>query len=159
VAFFGCRMKVTHPPARWGTAEKVMKFLLVEDNPADVVLMQEALIDLGTEVELSVANSGEEALVRLRSGEPLPDLVILDLNLPGKHGIVVLEEMKGDPILRPIPVIVLSSSGDQRDIKAVYDHNGNCFVRKPGEYDEFVKVMERLEKFWAQTAFLVQRED
>lgn len=111
-----------------------MEILLVEDNPADVVLMQEALFEIEAEVELSVAVSGEEALVRLRSAEPLPSLVILDLNLPGKHGIVVLEEMKSDPRLRPIPVIVLSSSGDHRDVKAVYEHNGNCFVRKPGEY-------------------------
>ena len=136
-----------------------MEILLVEDNPADVVLMQEALCEIEAEVELSVSESGELALGRLRSAQPLPDLVILDLNLPGKHGIVVLEEMKNDARLRPIPVIVLSSSGDHRDVKAVYDHNGNCFVRKPGEYDEFVKVMERLEKFWVETAYLSPRED
>lgn len=136
-----------------------MEILLVEDNPADVVLMQEALYEIEAQVELSVAVSGEEALVRLCSAQPLPDLVILDLNLPGKHGTVVLEEMKADRRLRRIPVIVLSSSGDHRDVKAVYDRNGNCFVRKPGEYDEFVQVMQRIEKFWLQTAFLVPRED
>ena len=85
--------------------------------------------------------------------------MILDLNLPGKHGTAVLGEVKSDPRLRPIPVIVLSSSGDRRDVKAVYDRNGNCFVRKPGEYDEFVQVMERIEKFWLETAYLVPRED
>ncbi|MGI9242340.1 MAG: response regulator [Verrucomicrobiales bacterium] len=136
-----------------------MEILLVEDNPADVVLMQEALCEIEAEVELSVSESGEIALSRLRSALPLPDLVILDLNLPGKHGIAVLEEMKSDARLRPIPVIVLSSSGDHRDVKAVYDHNGNCFVRKPGEYDEFIQVMERLEKFWVETAYLSPRED
>lgn len=136
-----------------------MEILLVEDNPADVVLMQEALYEIEADVDLSVAVSGEDALSRLRSAEPLPDLVILDLNLPGKHGIVVLEEMKRDSNLRPIPVIVLSSSGDQRDVKAVYEHNGNCFVRKPGEYDEFVEVMERLEKFWLHTAYLSPHDD
>ncbi len=136
-----------------------MEILLVEDNPADVVLMQEALYEIEADVDLSVAVSGEDALVRLRSAEPLPDLVILDLNLPGKHGIVVLEEMKRDSDLRPIPVIVLSSSGDQRDVKAVYEHNGNCFVRKPGEYDEFVEVMGRLEKFWVHTAYLSPHDD
>ena len=136
-----------------------MEILLVEDNPADVVLMQEALYELGAEAELSVAVSGEDALVRLRSARPLPDLVILDLNLPGKHGTVVLEEMKADARLRRIPVIVLSSSGDQRDVRAVYDRNGNCFVRKPGEYDEFVRVMDRLEKFWMHTAYLAPQED
>jgi len=121
--------------------------------------MQEALYEIEADVDLSVAVSGEDALSRLRSAEPLPDLVILDLNLPGKHGIVVLEEMKRDSNLRPIPVIVLSSSGDQRDVKAVYEHNGNCFVRKPGEYDEFVEVMERLEKFWLHTAYLSPHDD
>jgi CheY-like chemotaxis protein len=136
-----------------------MEILLVEDNPADVVLMQEALYEIETPAELSVATSGEIALVRLLSAEPLPDLVILDLNLPGKHGTVVLEEMKADSRLRHIPVIVLSSSGDRRDVKAVYERNGNCFVRKPGEYDEFVEVMERLEKFWLKTAFLLPQED
>lgn len=136
-----------------------MEILLVEDNPADVVLMQEALYEIQAQVELSVAVSGEDAMVRLHSAQPLPDLVILDLNLPGKHGTVVLEEMKTDPSLRCIPVIVLSSSGDQRDVKAVYDRNGNCFVRKPGEYDEFVQVMDRLEKFWLETAFLVPHDD
>ena len=136
-----------------------MEILLVEDNPADVVLMQEALFEIKAEVELSVANSGEDALVRLRSAQGLPDLVILDLNLPGKHGTAVLEEMKNDAAMRHIPVIVLSSSGDRGDVKAVYDRNGNCFVRKPGEYDEFVEVMERLEKFWMHTAFLLPREE
>ena len=136
-----------------------MEILLVEDNPADVVLMQEALFEIEAEVELSVAVSGEDALLRLHSAQPTPDLVILDLNLPGKHGIVVLDEMKHDPNLRRIPVIVLSSSGDHRDVKAVYDRNGNCFVRKPGEYDEFVRVMGSLEKFWMHTAYLSPRED
>jgi len=136
-----------------------MEILLVEDNPADVVLMKEALDEIDARVELSVVASGEEAMIRLRSGQPLPDLAILDLNLPGKHGTVVLEEMKADPRLRSIPVIVLSSSGDYCDVKAVYDRNGNCFVRKPGEYDEFVKVMQRIKKFWVETACLVPRED
>ena len=136
-----------------------MEILLVEDNPADVVLMQAALFEIEAEVELSVAVSGEDALLRLHSAQLTPDLVILDLNLPGKHGIVVLDEMKKDPNLRRIPVIVLSSSGDHRDVKAVYDRNGNCFVRKPGEYDEFVRVMESLEKFWVHTAYLSPRED
>ena len=136
-----------------------MEILLVEDNPADVVLMQEALYEIKSDCELSVTTCGEDALVRLRSARSLPDLVILDLNLPGKHGTVVLEEMKTDPKMRHVPVIVLSSSGDQRDVKAVYDRNGNCFVRKPGEYDEFVEVMNRLEKFWMHTAFLVPHDD
>ena len=136
-----------------------MEILLVEDNPADVVLMQEALFEIKADAELSVANCGEDALVRLRSAQELPDLVILDLNLPGKHGIDVLEEVKGDETMRHIPVIVLSSSGSHDDVKAVYNRNGNCFVRKPGEYDKFVEVMERLEKFWMKTAFLVPREE
>ena len=140
-------------------AEVIMEILLVEDNEADVVLMVEALREIKSDVELVVARSGEEALERLASENPWPDLMILDLNLPGKHGTVVLEEMKGDPDLRHIPVIVLSSSGDHRDVKAVYDRNGNCFVRKPGEYDEFVEVMERLEKFWLKTAYLVPRDE
>ena len=136
----------------------MMEILLVEDNPADVVLMEEALHEIKATAELAVAITGEEALVRLQSDQDLPDLVILDLNLPGKHGTVVLEEIKSDPRLRHIPVIVLSSSGDDRDVRAVYNRNGNCFVRKPGEYDEFVEVMERLEKFWLHTAFLMPHE-
>ena len=136
-----------------------MEILLVEDNPADVVLMQEALYEIKAEVELSVVDSGEDALTRLQSARALPDLVILDLNLPGKHGTAVLEEMKSDEAMRHVPVIVLSSSGNHSDVKAVYDRNGNCFVRKPGEYDEFVEVMESLERFWMKTAFLLPREE
>ncbi|MFT4546511.1 MAG: chemotaxis family two-component system response regulator Rcp1 [Verrucomicrobiales bacterium] len=136
-----------------------MEILLVEDNEADVVLMGEALREIKADVDLVVARSGEEGLERLSGEFPLPDIMILDLNLPGKHGTVVLQEMKEDARLRHIPVIVLSSSGDHRDVKAVYERNGNCFVRKPGEYDEFVEVMARLENFWMKTAFLVPRDE
>jgi len=136
-----------------------MEILLIEDNEADVVLMEEALREIAAEVELSVANSGEEGLEFLRKSSPKPDLVVLDLNLPGKHGTEVLAEIKADESMRRIPVIVLSSSGDAGDVKSVYDRNGNCFVRKPGEFDEFLVVVERMEKFWLQTAFLSPQED
>ena len=125
----------------------VMHLLLVEDNPGDVDLIREALE--GAPVRTSVAADGVAALERLRSAEDLPNLVLLDLNLPRKDGRAVLREMKADPRLRRIPVIILSSSDADRDLREAYDLHANCFVKKPSEVDEFYAAVRGIESFWA----------
>jgi CheY-like chemotaxis protein len=134
-----------------GSAE--VHILLVEDNAGDVRLTQEALREGKIVNRVSVVRDGEEALDFLnRRGTFLeaerPDLVLLDLNLPKKDGREVLAEVKGDPHLRRIPVIVLTTSGADRDVLLSYDLNANCYVKKPIEYDEFMHAVRGIENFW-----------
>ena len=134
-------------------ASRSLQILLVEDSPGDARLIQEALRDGAASPQLTVATDGEAALnVLHRRGThakaPRPDLVILDLNLPKKSGWEVLAEIKADPVLRRIPVVVLSTSGAEEDIRAVYDLHANCYVRKPVELDEFLRVVKGIEAFW-----------
>ena len=129
--------------------------LLIEDNPGDVRLTLEALRDGKISNQVSVAHDGEEALDFLRqrgdhSEAERPDLVLLDLNLPKKDGREVLEEVKTDPELHRIPVIVLTTSSADRDILLSYDLHANCYIKKPIEYDEFMDAIRGLENFWTK---------
>lgn len=132
--------------------------LLVEDNPGDVRLTQEALDgDRGVEVE--VATTGKEALAFLErepphEEAPRPDLILLDLNLPGVDGRDVLETVKTDPDLRAIPVIVLTTSSADRDVEEVYAQHANAFVSKPLDLDRFLEVMSVIQTFWFDVAEL-----
>src|SRR5438128_2050081 len=122
-----------------------MRILLIEDNPAQVRLTQEAFRDGQVAIELSVAYDGEEALDFLkRNGEYAdsvrPDLILLDLNIPKKNGIEVLEEIKKDSELRVIPVLVLTSSEREDDVSQVYQLQGNCFIKKPNDCEGFIKI-------------------
>jgi chemotaxis family two-component system response regulator Rcp1 len=132
--------------------------LLVEDNPGDVRLIQEVLADAEERIELRVAKDGESALALLRAadrqGPRRPDLLLLDLNLPRKGGLEVLAELKGDPALRRIPVIVLTSSGAEHDIVGAYDRHANCFVTKPLQLDDFIDVVQGIAAFWLHAAEL-----
>ncbi len=126
--------------------------LLVEDNEDEVLLTRKALEHARFMNTLSVARDGEEALQYLR-GElehetPRPDLVLLDLNLPKKDGREVLEEIKGDPTLRQIPVVVLTTSAEERDIIRAYDAHVNAYVTKPLQFEEFVSAVHSIEAFW-----------
>jgi CheY-like chemotaxis protein len=127
--------------------------LLVEDNAGDVRLTREALREGHVRNNLSVAKDGAEALAMLRHvplpGEgPRPDLVLLDLNLPKVDGRQVLAEIKGDPDLRRIPVVVLTTSKAEEDVLRSYDLHANSYITKPVDLDQFIKVVQAIEDFW-----------
>jgi two-component system, chemotaxis family, response regulator Rcp1 len=134
-------------------ASAPIEVLLVEDNPGDVRLTREALKDGKVCNHLSVVPDGVEAMRFLRRegpyGEaPRPDVILLDLNLPKKDGREVLEEVKGDPALRAIPVVVLTSSEAERDIARAYALHANCYITKPVDLDQFIHVVRSIEDFW-----------
>ncbi len=127
--------------------------LLVEDNPADIRLMLEILKEGDIPNDFHVVTDGEEAISFLRQedafkSKPRPDVIFLDLNLPKKDGREVLKEIKADPSLRRIPVIVMTTSGAKEDIETAYDHHANCFITKPVDLQDFMKVAETLKHFW-----------
>ncbi|MGQ3411877.1 response regulator [Natrinema versiforme] len=129
------------------------QILLVEDNPGDVRLTKEAFKQGRIENDLHVVSDGTEALDFLsqRSGyadAPRPDLILLDLNLPGKDGEEVLEELKDDSALRSIPVIVLTSSRAEEDVVKSYELHANAYLTKPVDPDEFIETVRAFEKFW-----------
>ncbi|MFB6136539.1 MAG: response regulator [Halobacteriaceae archaeon] len=130
-----------------------IEILLVEDNPGDVRLTEKGLERAKIINNLHVVGDGVEAMAFLR-GEgdhedaPRPDLVLLDLNLPRMNGREVLEEMKSDPDLRRIPVVVLTSSAAEEDIVESYDLHANAYLTKPVGIDGFVEVVESIEDFW-----------
>jgi chemotaxis family two-component system response regulator Rcp1 len=130
-----------------------INILLVEDNPGDVELTEDALRRSKVATKVSVVTDGEDAMDYLRQQsayqeETMPDLVLLDLNLPRKDGMEVLREMKDDPNLRHIPVVVLTTSEAERDILASYELGANCFISKPVDLTEFRKVVESIDDFW-----------
>jgi two-component system, chemotaxis family, response regulator Rcp1 len=130
-----------------------MEILLVEDNPGDVRLTREALRECGVQNHLSVASDGVEALAFLRRqgtfrAAARPDVILLDLNLPRMDGREVLMEIKQDPALMSIPVVVLSSSQAEEDIAGAYRLHANCYVTKPMDLDHFVSVVRSIENFW-----------
>lgn len=129
------------------------EFLLVEDNPGDVRLTREALRECKMSNNLSVVGDGVEALAFLRregqyADAPRPDVILLDLNLPRKGGREVLAEIKADPQLRRIPVVVITSSEAEQDVVASYDLHVNCYVNKPVDLDQFIKVVRSISTFW-----------
>jgi two-component system response regulator len=133
--------------------------LLVEDNPADVRLTQEAFRDARVPNRLHVARDGVEALSMLRDttgAVPRPDLILLDLNLPRKDGREVLQQIKQDEALRHIPVVILSTSQAEQDIARSYRLGANAFVTKPVDVDQFFQVIRSLEQFWLDTARLLR---
>lgn len=139
-----------------------IEVLVVEDNPGDVELAKEALRETTLPVNLHIASDGEEAMrFLMQEGEhanvPLIDLVLLDLNMPKKNGHEVLEEMKGDVDLRLVPVIVFTSSSAREDIERAYDRYANCYITKPGDLDELVKVVRAIEAFWLTVVRLPRR--
>jgi chemotaxis family two-component system response regulator Rcp1 len=130
-----------------------INILLVEDNPGDVELTEDALRRSKVTTRVSVVNDGEDAMEYLRrqssyQDESIPDLVLLDLNLPKKDGMEVLKEMREDPCLRHIPVVILTTSEAERDILASYKLGANCFISKPVDLNEFRKVVESIDDFW-----------
>src|SRR6201992_3848597 len=122
--------------------------LLVEDDPGDVVLIQEAFEHNKVRNRLHVVGDGVEAMAFLRDGGERPDLVLLDLNLPRKDGRQVLEEIKTDPALRSIPVVVLTTSKAEEDILRSYDLHANAYVTKPVDFARFIEVVRQIDAFF-----------
>src|SRR4051812_45511086 len=142
------------PRIRMGRRQsRPVEVLLVEDNPGDVRLTQEALKDGHVMVNLTVAADGVEALEILKrngihANKARPDLILLDLNLPRKNGREVLEQIKADMDLRRIPVIVMTTSKAEQDVHKAYNLNANCYITKPVDLDEFLNVVRSIEEFW-----------
>jgi CheY-like chemotaxis protein len=142
---------------------KSIEVLLVEDNEGDVRLTQEALKEGKLFVHLNVARDGLEAIAFLhRVGDygqaPVPDLILLDLNLPKKDGREVLQEIKGDPALMHIPVVVLTTSAADNDVVTTYGLHANCYITKPVDMEQFVKVVQLLEELWFTIVKLPSRD-
>ncbi len=130
-----------------------IEVLLVEDNPGDAQLTRIALEDSKISVNLNVVEDGVEAMEFLRkqgnyANAPHPDIVLLDLNLPRKDGREVLAEIKADQNFRRIPVVVLTTSQSEEDILKAYNLSANCFITKPVDFDQFVKIVQSIENFW-----------
>ena len=130
-----------------------LQVLLIEDNPGDADLTRESLEEGKLQVDITVLPDGEAALAYLRQQAPYlaarrPDLILLDLNLPRISGREVLAEIKSDPALRAIPVVVLSSSAAEQDISKCYDLGANCYVTKPVGLAAFQSIVQAVENFW-----------
>ena len=139
-----------------------INILLVEDNPGDVRMTEEILREAKVANEVHVVNDGEQAMELLAGNgpdaDPPPaDLILLDLNLPRKDGREVLGELRADPRLRRIPVIVLTTSSADRDVLRSYDLNANCYITKPIDLDEFISVVRSIEPFWLSIVRLPPR--
>lgn len=130
-----------------------IEILLVEDSAGDVRLTQEALRDSKLCNRLHVVNDGVAALAFLRQQPPYqdaprPDVILLDLNLPKKGGHEVLAEVKSDPALRRIPIIILTTSSAEEDILKTYDLHANCYITKPLDFSKFTEIVHNIENFW-----------
>ncbi|MFW9257470.1 response regulator [Nostoc sp. CALU 546] len=135
------------------TAIMPIEVLLVEDNPGDAQLTRIALEDSKISIHLNVVEDGVEAMAFLRKQDkyarvPHPDIILLDLNLPRKDGREVLAEIKGDENLKRIPVVVLTTSQAEEDILKAYNLCANCYITKPVDFDQFVKIVQSIENFW-----------
>ncbi len=136
-----------------GTDAAPIEVLLVEDSPGDVRLTREAFKDAKVHINLHVASDGAKAMAFLkRDGEyasaPRPDLILLDLNLPKKDGREVLAEIKEDPVLKTIPVVVLTTSSSEADILRSYQLHANCYITKPVGLEGFLTVVKSIDSFW-----------
>ncbi|WP_420832736.1 response regulator [Nostoc edaphicum] len=135
------------------TAIMPIEVLLVEDNPGDAQLTRIALEDSKISIHLNVVEDGVEAMAFLRKQDKYakaahPDIILLDLNLPRKDGREVLAEIKGDENLKRIPVVVLTTSQAEEDILKAYNLSANCYITKPVDFDQFVKIVQSIENFW-----------
>ena len=142
-----------------GRNGKLIEILLVEDNPGDVRLTQEAFRENKIRNRLNVVQNGEEAMNYLRKkgqyeNAAKPGLIMLDLNLPRKDGREVLAEIKSDPDLRRIPVVILTTSESEDDVHRTYSLHANCYITKPVDMQQFVKVVEAVEHFWLSVVSL-----
>ncbi len=141
----------------------MLEILIVEDNPADLRLTIEAFKDAKMLNNINVAKDGVEAMAFLRNegdyrDAPRPDLILLDLNMPRKDGREVLQEIKSDPELKRIPVVVLTTSADDKDILSAYDAFVNAYVTKPVDLDQFMKIVKAIDDFWLSVVQLPPKD-
>jgi chemotaxis family two-component system response regulator Rcp1 len=132
---------------------KIIDILLVEDNPGDVRLIQEAIKENKMCNKLHVVGDGVEAMAFLHREDkyanmPHPDIILLDLNLPKKDGREVLAEIKKDSNLKRIPVVILTTSKAEEDIIKTYNHHANCYITKPVDLNQFIKIVKSIKDFW-----------
>ena len=130
-----------------------INILLVEDNPADARLIKEVFKDTKTKNRLYVVKDGVEAMAFLNqefeyADIPRPDVILLDLNLPRKDGREVLKELKEDDVLKRLPIVILTTSSAEEDIIKTYNNHANCYITKPVDFDQFLKVINSIEDFW-----------
>lgn len=138
---------------------KPAKILLIEDNEGDIVLTLDAFEESKIKTDVSVVKNGEEALDYLfKRGEYLnsikPDLILLDINIPIFNGHEVLKEIKSDSELKKIPVIILTTSSNPKDVNLSYENHCNSYVKKPLDMEEFLKAILKIEEFWLQLSVL-----
>jgi CheY-like chemotaxis protein len=141
------------------TTTRKIEVLLIEDNPGDVRLIREAFKDSKVVGNFQVTGDGESAIEYLsKIGDnglnSRPDIIFLDLNLPKKNGLEVLEEVKSNPLLRSIPIVVLTTSNSEEHIYRSYRLNANCYIIKPVDFDQFINVAKVIESFWFNIAKL-----
>lgn len=132
---------------------KRIHILLVEDNEGDILLTTDALEEGKIINKVSVVKDGKLAIDFLNNKEPyvdaeIPNLILLDINLPKKNGHEVLKYIKGSEKLRHIPIIMLTTSSSEKDIHEAYNHYANCFITKPVDVDEFMEAVTKIENFW-----------
>jgi CheY-like chemotaxis protein len=149
---------MTHPAVEAAPIE----VLLVEDDPGDVLMTQEAFEEHKVGNRLSVVSDGSDALAYLRREPPFadavrPDLILLDLNLPKRAGLEVLSEIKDDPALRQIPVVVLTTSQADEDIVRSYQLHANAYVTKPVDFERFITVVRQIDEFFVSVVKLPPR--
>ena len=130
-----------------------INILLVEDNPADARLIKEVFKDTKAKTNLYVVKDGVEAMAFLNQefeyeDIPRPDVILLDLNLPRKDGREVLKELKEDEVLKCVPIVILTTSSAEEDIIRTYNNHANCYITKPVDFDQFLKVINSIEDFW-----------
>ncbi|MBU1821911.1 MAG: response regulator [Bacteroidetes bacterium] len=138
------------------------QILLVEDNEGDILLMEEALEASKISFTVTVVRNGKDAIdYVLRQGKyanaTLPDIILLDVNLPIKNGHEVLQAIKTNDLVKHIPVIVLTTSSSEKDIRLSYKHHANCFVTKPIDVDEFLRAIQSIEHFWFNVVTLSKK--
>ncbi len=143
---------------------KKYEILLVEDSPSDVLIIREALSEVVFNNNLVVVENGVAAVDYLScrgsyKGSQRPDLILLDINLPKKNGREVLSEIKCDPNLKKIPVVVLTTSNSRSDIEDAYQLNANCYVVKPIDFDKFIEVVQSICNFWFNIVSLPTGEE
>jgi len=139
-----------------------IEILLVEDNPGDARLTLEGMREAKVKNRMHVVEDGVEAMAFLRregrySVAPRPDLILLDLNLPRKDGRAVLAEVKADPDLKRIPVVILTTSRAEEDVLRAYNLHANCYVTKPVDLSQFLKIVALIDEFWVNVVTLPQR--
>jgi chemotaxis family two-component system response regulator Rcp1 len=142
---------------------KPIEILLVEDNRSDAILVQEALKEMQTPYRLTILEDGEQALAYLRRQDPYadaphPDLILLDLDLPRKSGRDTLAEIKEDPALQHIPVLILTCSHDTRDIEDSYRLHANSYIVKPPDFNRLLETIKAIEQFWFSVVTLFEED-